>query len=180
MSKCANPTCQEVGKSKCSACLFVSYCGSSCQKVHWTEHKAACKAARSHRINIITDFPKHMTLASTKEKYDGALYIVSLQNLAPGAKTPTGQYLLSKNLVSVHSASGYIDDVFLYDEKFQNRIVGRVRLHRDVLMMLFEPDVVRLLEEKKLITTSAFLITGGDVLRPQRVTGLLHQMMGPV
>ena len=41
---CSNPGCKETGKSKCSGCLQISYCGSVCQKSHWlTEHKAACR-----------------------------------------------------------------------------------------------------------------------------------------
>lgn len=46
-SDCANPSCSNKGKSKCSACSSVSYCSAECQKQHWPLHKADCKAARA-------------------------------------------------------------------------------------------------------------------------------------
>jgi hypothetical protein len=29
----------------CSSCESASYCGAACQRTHWREHKAACRAA---------------------------------------------------------------------------------------------------------------------------------------
>jgi hypothetical protein len=42
---CANPSCSNPGKHLCSGCGEEIYCSRDCQKVHWTEHKAACQAA---------------------------------------------------------------------------------------------------------------------------------------
>ncbi|KAJ1424047.1 hypothetical protein B484DRAFT_451680 [Ochromonadaceae sp. CCMP2298] len=46
-SSCANPECEEEGKSKCSGCTSVSYCSQACQKKHWASHKAICKTLKS-------------------------------------------------------------------------------------------------------------------------------------
>ena len=46
-SSCGNPGCSGDGKFKCSACSTIAYCSPTCQKAHWTSHKAACKAARA-------------------------------------------------------------------------------------------------------------------------------------
>jgi hypothetical protein len=48
-SPCSNPSCKKEGKSKCSACLQVSYCGPTCQKTHWPNHKQACKTYRQQQ-----------------------------------------------------------------------------------------------------------------------------------
>ena len=49
--KCANETCEELGKSKCAACGLVSYCGQICQKTHWNAHKSFCKLNRKDSSN---------------------------------------------------------------------------------------------------------------------------------
>jgi len=54
--KCGNPHCS-VPKSRtprkfmsCSRCRTVKYCGSDCQKAHWSVHKKICvQAAPAHR-----------------------------------------------------------------------------------------------------------------------------------
>jgi hypothetical protein len=46
LSPCSNPGCNKVGKSQCAACLQVSYCGQTCQKTHWPNHKKSCKSHR--------------------------------------------------------------------------------------------------------------------------------------
>lgn len=41
---CANRPCDKPGTSSCGSCLMVLYCGSQCQKAHWTKHKPDCKS----------------------------------------------------------------------------------------------------------------------------------------
>ncbi|KAH7037034.1 uncharacterized protein B0I36DRAFT_402498 [Microdochium trichocladiopsis] len=36
-------TCQKTGHFACKGCLLVTYCGSTCQKSHWPQHKIDCK-----------------------------------------------------------------------------------------------------------------------------------------
>ncbi|KFZ20600.1 hypothetical protein V501_00028 [Pseudogymnoascus sp. VKM F-4519 (FW-2642)] len=36
--------CKEVGRYSCKSCLLVVYCGSNCQKSHWSTHKTDCKS----------------------------------------------------------------------------------------------------------------------------------------
>ena len=44
-AECGISGCNLVKKmSLCSACRQVSYCSPECQKLHWKEHKKACKA----------------------------------------------------------------------------------------------------------------------------------------
>ena len=38
--------CGARGSKTCGACRQVRYCGAACQKKHWPDHKAACKAYR--------------------------------------------------------------------------------------------------------------------------------------
>ena len=51
-SLCSNPGCNEAGKSKCAACLQVFYCGQTCQKTHWPNHKKACKTHRQQQQQV--------------------------------------------------------------------------------------------------------------------------------
>jgi hypothetical protein len=48
-SLCSNPGCNKEGNSKCAACSQVAYCGQTCQKTHWPNHKKACKAHRKQQ-----------------------------------------------------------------------------------------------------------------------------------
>ncbi len=41
--------CGGAADKLCSACGGAAYCGAECQKAHWKEHKAACKAARQQQ-----------------------------------------------------------------------------------------------------------------------------------
>lgn len=43
-SNCSNPECTKEGKLWCSKCEEARYCSASCQKTHWSAHKAGCKA----------------------------------------------------------------------------------------------------------------------------------------
>ncbi|KAF1812296.1 hypothetical protein P152DRAFT_487845 [Eremomyces bilateralis CBS 781.70] len=40
----ASASCQNEGKSACSACRMVLYCNQSCQRSHWSDHKKDCKS----------------------------------------------------------------------------------------------------------------------------------------
>ena len=51
-SPCSNPGCIETGKSQCAACFQVSYCGQTCQKTHWPNHKKACKTHRQQQQQV--------------------------------------------------------------------------------------------------------------------------------
>ena len=50
---CGNPECDADGKLKCAACSTVKYCSPACQKAHWPNHKAACKAARTASSGVV-------------------------------------------------------------------------------------------------------------------------------
>ena len=63
-SGCGNPGCDGDGKFKCSACSTIAYCSPTCQKAHWTSHKAACKAARAAGGNGATTAPTSASVPS--------------------------------------------------------------------------------------------------------------------
>ncbi|KAK8070351.1 hypothetical protein PG997_010554 [Apiospora hydei] len=42
---CANRPCGKPGTASCGSCLMVLYCNQECQKAHWPNHKADCKAS---------------------------------------------------------------------------------------------------------------------------------------
>ena len=51
--------CNAKPATPCGGCSAVSYCGKECQKTHWKDHKAKCKAykivtsAEEHGRNIV-------------------------------------------------------------------------------------------------------------------------------
>lgn len=50
--------------SLCAGCQSVRYCGSVCQKAHWSTHKGFCKrmkASRATETGISSDFQKHLS-----------------------------------------------------------------------------------------------------------------------
>ena len=42
--KCGNPLCFKPAMSICNGCRDEIYCGSTCQKMHWSHHKALCRS----------------------------------------------------------------------------------------------------------------------------------------
>ena len=44
---CGGRGCTKPGRHKCSSCKRISYCGTECQKAHWTHHKTDCKRMAS-------------------------------------------------------------------------------------------------------------------------------------
>eukprot|EP01029_Cantina_marsupialis_P012423 TRINITY_DN273_c3_g1_i1.p1 TRINITY_DN273_c3_g1~~TRINITY_DN273_c3_g1_i1.p1 ORF type:complete len:329 (-),score=92.52 TRINITY_DN273_c3_g1_i1:219-1205(-) len=47
---CAASDCSEPGKSQCSACKSVRYCGPKCQKADWKTHSTICKEIRQKNL----------------------------------------------------------------------------------------------------------------------------------
>lgn len=47
--QCSALGCAGYGLSSCARCRVAAYCGPTCQKAHWREHKAACTALRDER-----------------------------------------------------------------------------------------------------------------------------------
>ncbi len=43
-SGCASTTCLGPASLRCGACLTIAYRSQQCQKTHWPQHKAACRA----------------------------------------------------------------------------------------------------------------------------------------
>ncbi|KAJ7140427.1 hypothetical protein C8R46DRAFT_1135612 [Mycena filopes] len=43
----------EVSLKRCSSCRLVSYCGSSCQRHDWSEHKQFCRAVGSFKVSMV-------------------------------------------------------------------------------------------------------------------------------
>ncbi|KAL2833788.1 hypothetical protein BDW59DRAFT_156589 [Aspergillus cavernicola] len=39
-----NTDCKKAGRYTCKNCLLVIYCGATCQKTHWPQHKFECKS----------------------------------------------------------------------------------------------------------------------------------------
>ena len=41
--QCALPSCSEVAKQKCAACMSLGYCSREHQRSHWKSHKKECQ-----------------------------------------------------------------------------------------------------------------------------------------
>jgi hypothetical protein len=51
--KCARDGCESAGSLSCTRCKSAKYCSVACQKIAWTDHKAACKnAARTDSASV--------------------------------------------------------------------------------------------------------------------------------
>ena len=44
--KCANDNCDKDGIKTCASCMSARYCSTTCQKLHWVNHKQQCKEIR--------------------------------------------------------------------------------------------------------------------------------------
>ena len=56
---------------RCSGCKMVHYCSTKCQKAHWSEHKAECKAFRAE-----ADSSASATLSEAARMRRGERYVV--------------------------------------------------------------------------------------------------------
>lgn len=45
-------TCGSEGLQRCAGCKLVCYCGKSCQKKHWAEHRNECKMKSPNKVPI--------------------------------------------------------------------------------------------------------------------------------
>lgn len=90
-----------------------------------------------------------------------------------GARPITGQLLLALGLVEADPDAGDVAegviDCIVYDERHRKSDVAQSALHRKAMRLLCGEDGVALLEAAPVrrITTSAWLLTGGDVVRAE-------------
>lgn len=50
-------TCIQCGKpatKRCSKCKIAKYCGTECQKAHWSQHKESCKQVQAAQAALTT------------------------------------------------------------------------------------------------------------------------------
>ena len=87
----------------------------------------------------------------------------------------TGKALCDMGLLARESPEGYIEGVKIYDERHTKKDVAVTRAHRQAIRVLCGADGLALLEETKRMTTSAWLMTGGDTSRVHEgAAGYLH------
>lgn len=65
-AKCCNPSCENLGKHLCSNCAEASYCSSSCQKSHWSDHKLACKTAHKPEAAALLQSFKDLSISQLR------------------------------------------------------------------------------------------------------------------
>lgn len=61
---------------KCGACLHVQYCGSSCQKIAWPNHKKACRAAQSSAKILNAAHPIHSPYSEKPDVQELSYHLV--------------------------------------------------------------------------------------------------------
>ncbi len=128
---CALPACSAPlapgAEGLCSNCQAVRYCGVQCQRLHWKEHKAPCKASRGGAGNVssadadtaavdaligTSTRPFPVRLFSTPEKEVLALRLAERQSKASiraagEAGDPVSLYLAARHMLdSGNSSSG--------------------------------------------------------------------------
>ncbi len=89
----------------------------------------------------------------------------------------SGYALCDLGLLPRASAEGYVEDVLLFDERHARADVAVTRVHRQAVRVLCGADGLAALEAAapRRLTTSAWLITGGDTARAaEGVAGFLH------
>ena len=90
----------------------------------------------------------------------------------------TGYALCQLGLLARESAEGYITDVLIFDERHTKQDVAVTSIHRTAVRVLTGDDGLAALESMPLprrITTSAWLMTGGDTSRAaEGAAGFLH------
>ena len=69
METCSNPGCDQPGTNKCGGCKTTPYCGPTCQKTHWNDHKESCdgrlrKIGMSH-LDKVMGFHREKNWAQT-------------------------------------------------------------------------------------------------------------------
>jgi hypothetical protein len=93
----------------------------------------------------------------------------------------TGKALCDMGLLARESPEGYIEDVIIFDERHTQKDVAVTRAHRQAIRVLCGADGLALLEKTKRMTTSAWLMTGGDTSRVHEgAAGYLHILSRPV
>ena len=90
----------------------------------------------------------------------------------------TGYALCQLGLLARESVEGYVQDVYIFDERHTKSDVALTKVHRQAIRVLCGDDGLAALENMSLprrMTTSAWLMTGGDTSRAaEGAAGFLH------
>ena len=92
----------------------------------------------------------------------------------------TGFALCQLGLLAQDSPEGYVEDVVIFDERHTKADVAVTRAHKQAIRVLCGADGLAALERVKRMTTSAWLMTGGDTSRMgEGAAGYLHVIVRP-
>ena len=103
------------------------------------------------------------------------LQIKAARELPSGTQKPTGQMLLDNELVPQLPLNGEIDDVTIAQVTSDgtSEDVAIAQIHKQAMLILCGQESTALLEEKRRLSLTAYLITGGRTAA-DAIASLLH------
>ena len=81
---CADYPLPEIKLQRCSRCKAAKYCNADCQKAHWPQHKAPCKAGTAELAELPSQAAYNAALSEVNRRMSDGQYFAAV--LARGAQ----------------------------------------------------------------------------------------------